>query len=147
MNELIHWWKKEDSDLWFENDVLHTTSIGQSTLVELWSNSTTNLNQGGNQLEICLDKTGFGVERGFLRHQAGLGYKFNDVSLNFEVFRSDSCQWVIPVGVIYGVATISMLLQIKVGLGISRTNADSQWNPVYNVFHRNFCYGNETVRR
>ena len=34
----------------------------------------------------------------------------------------------------------------KVGLGISRTNADSQWNPVYNVFHRNFC-GNETIRR
>jgi len=29
-------------------------------------------------------------------------------------------------------------LHIKVGLGISRTNADSQWNPVYNVFHRNF---------
>jgi len=27
---------------------------------------------------------------------------------------------------------------IKVRLGISRTNADSQWNPVYNVFHRNF---------
>ena len=36
---------------------------------------------------------------------------------------------------------------IKVGLGISRTNADSQWNPVYNVFHRNFCCGNETIRR
>ena len=24
----------------------------------------------------------------------------------------------------------------KVGLGISRTNADSQWNPVYNAFHQ-----------
>ena len=36
---------------------------------------------------------------------------------------------------------------LKVGLGISRTNADSQWNPVYNVFHRNFCCGNETIRR
>jgi len=35
----------------------------------------------------------------------------------------------------------------KVGLGISRTNADSQWNPVYNAFHRNFCCGNETIRR
>jgi len=35
----------------------------------------------------------------------------------------------------------------KVGLGISRTNADSQWNPVYNVFHRNFGCGNETIRR
>ena len=36
---------------------------------------------------------------------------------------------------------------VKVGSGISRTNADSQWNPVYNVFHRNFCCGNETIRR
>ena len=26
----------------------------------------------------------------------------------------------------------------KVGLGISQTNADSQRNPVYNAFHRNF---------
>jgi len=32
---------------------------------------------------------------------------------------------------------------LKVGLGISRTNADSQWNPVYNAFHRNFCCANE----
>ena len=32
----------------------------------------------------------------------------------------------------------ALSLQIKVGLGISRTNADSQWNPVYNAFHRNF---------
>jgi len=31
---------------------------------------------------------------------------------------------------------------VKVELGISRTKADSQWNPVYNVFHRNFCCGN-----
>jgi len=36
---------------------------------------------------------------------------------------------------------------LKVGLGISRTNADSQWNPVYNAFHRNSCCGNETIRR
>ena len=36
---------------------------------------------------------------------------------------------------------------IKVGLGISRTNADSQWNPVYNAFHPNFCCANETIRR
>jgi len=36
---------------------------------------------------------------------------------------------------------------LKVGLGISRTNADSQWNQVYNVFHRNFCCGNETIRQ
>jgi len=34
----------------------------------------------------------------------------------------------------------------KVGLCISPTNADSQWNPFYNVFHRNFCYVNETIR-
>jgi len=26
---------------------------------------------------------------------------------------------------------------LKVGLGISQTNADSQWNLVYNAFHRN----------
>jgi len=25
------------------------------------------------------------------------------------------------------------------GVGFSRTNADSQWNPVYNTFHRFFC--------
>jgi len=43
--------------------------------------------------------------------------------------------------------SVSRELPIKVGLGISRTNADSQWNPVYNVFHRNFCCGNETSRR
>jgi len=36
---------------------------------------------------------------------------------------------------------------IKVGLGISRTNADSLCNPVYNVFHRNFCCGNEMIRQ
>jgi len=36
---------------------------------------------------------------------------------------------------------------IKVGLGISRTIADSQWNPLYNAFHRNFCCGNETMRQ
>jgi len=40
-----------------------------------------------------------------------------------------------------------VLFFIKVGLGIPRTNADSQWNPVYNAFHRKFCCGNETIRR
>jgi len=40
-----------------------------------------------------------------------------------------------------------MKLIFKVGLGISRTNADSQWNPVYNIFQRNFGCGNETIRR
>jgi len=39
------------------------------------------------------------------------------------------------------------LSSVKVGLGISGTYADSQWNPVYNVFHRNFACGNETIRR
>jgi len=36
---------------------------------------------------------------------------------------------------------------LKVGLGISRTSADSQGNPVYNAFHRFFRCGNETIRR
>ena len=36
---------------------------------------------------------------------------------------------------------------VKVGLGISRMNADSQWNPVYNAFHRFFCCENETICR
>jgi len=36
---------------------------------------------------------------------------------------------------------------IKAGLGMSGTNADSQWNPVYNAFHRNFGSRNETIRR
>jgi len=34
-----------------------------------------------------------------------------------------------------------------VGLGISRTNVDSQWNLVYNAFHWILCSGNETIRR
>jgi len=33
----------------------------------------------------------------------------------------------------------------KVGLGISRTNADSQWISVYNVFHRICCCENEAI--
>ena len=32
--------------------------------------------------------------------------------------------------------TLLLFNDVKVGLGISRTNADSQWNPVYNAFHR-----------
>ena len=41
------------------------------------------------------------------------------------------------------------ICHIKVRLGISRTNADSQWNPVYRskAFHRIHCCGNETIRR
>ena len=42
--------------------------------------------------------------------------------------------------------TLNLLL-LKGGLGISRTNADSQWNQVYNAFHRFFCCGNETIRQ
>jgi len=33
-----------------------------------------------------------------------------------------------------------------VGLGICRTDADSQRNSVYTAFHRFFCCGNETIR-
>jgi len=36
---------------------------------------------------------------------------------------------------------------IAVGLGISRTNADSQWNPVYKAIHRICGCGNEMIRR
>jgi len=42
----------------------------------------------------------------------------------------------------YGI--LQNLIHVKVGLGISRTNADSQ---VYNAFHRNFGCGNETIHR
>ena len=45
------------------------------------------------------------------------------------------------------VSLTCMTWLIKVGLGIARTNADSQWNPVYNALNRIFCYGNETIRR
>jgi len=37
--------------------------------------------------------------------------------------------------------------RVKVGLGDSRTIADSQWNPVYIAFHQFFCCGNETICR
>ena len=36
---------------------------------------------------------------------------------------------------------------IKVGLGISRANADSQWNPVYKAFHRIHRCGDTTIRQ
>ena len=42
---------------------------------------------------------------------------------------------------------LGFCVRVKVGLDISRTNADSQWNPAYNAFHRIFCCGNETIRR
>jgi len=38
-------------------------------------------------------------------------------------------------------------LVIKVGLGISQTNSDSEWNPVYNAFHRIFCCENKTIHQ
>ena len=41
----------------------------------------------------------------------------------------------------------NQVLTFKVGLGISRTKADSQWNPVYKVFYRFFGCGNATIRR
>jgi len=37
--------------------------------------------------------------------------------------------------------------RFKVGLDISRTNADSQCNPAYNAFRRFCCCGNETIRQ
>jgi len=39
---------------------------------------------------------------------------------------------------VYKTADESPQQKFKVGLGISQTNADSQWNLVYNVFHRKF---------
>jgi len=36
---------------------------------------------------------------------------------------------------------------LKVWLGIARTSADSQLNPVYKAFHRICCWGNKTIRR
>ena len=41
----------------------------------------------------------------------------------------------------------SITFSFKVGLCVSRTNVDSQWNPVFNAFHRFFCCGNETILR
>ena len=41
--------------------------------------------------------------------------------------------------------TLVYVQNIKVGLGISRTNADSQWNPVHNVFHRFFFCMNRPI--
>ena len=45
------------------------------------------------------------------------------------------------------VCVVAFHIYLEVGLGITRTNADSQWNPVYNAFHRFFYCGNETIRR
>jgi len=37
-------------------------------------------------------------------------------------------------------------VSLKVGLGMSQTNTDSQWNPVFKALHRFHCCGNETNR-
>jgi len=42
---------------------------------------------------------------------------------------------------------VSFFLFLQVGLGISRTIADSQWNLVYKAFHRLHRCRNETIRR
>jgi len=47
---------------------------------------------------------------------------------------------------IYTFPNIKRNSAFKAGLGISQTNADSQWNPVYNAFFLNFCCGNEAIR-
>jgi len=44
-------------------------------------------------------------------------------------------------------STIFKPNSFKVGLGISQTNADSDWKSVYNAFHRFFCCGNEKIRQ
>jgi len=47
-----------------------------------------------------------------------------------------SLRWVI--GALFSSKFMHTKTPLKVGLSISRTNADSQWNPVYNAFHRIF---------
>jgi len=42
-------------------------------------------------------------------------------------------------------AVLRRTLCIKVGLGISRTNVDSQWNSVYKAFHRIRSCANEPI--
>jgi len=71
------------------------------------------------------------------------GYKYLKPDIKIKslevdnLILSDSTNEILPSEV--------FLNNIKVGLGISRTNADSQWNPFYNAFHRNFCCANETI--
>ena len=55
-----------------------------------------------------------------------------------------NCQFILDAGSRTNFRTTFHTLKVR--LGISRTNADSQWNLVYNVFHRIFCCGNETIR-
>jgi len=70
------------------------------------------------------------------------GWRTSDYLLNLEPV----CCFVF-IDPILGKSRPGPITFLKVGLGISRTNADSQWNPVYNVFHRNFRCGNEKIRR
>ena len=44
------------------------------------------------------------------------------------------------LGVLHSQIMAQELSTLKVGLGISRTNVDSRWNPVYNAFHRFFLW-------
>jgi len=45
------------------------------------------------------------------------------------------------------VQIITVLPDLKVGLGMFGTNAESQWDPVYNAFNRVHWCGNETMRQ
>jgi len=62
-------------------------------------------------------------------------YIYNPTNLNWRLFTARPT-----------VRTLTVSAVIKVRLGISRTNADSQWNQLYTVFHRIRCCGNETIR-
>jgi len=54
---------------------------------------------------------------------------------------------VVPTRWVELTITVELIIPIKVGLGVSWTNAESQWNPVCRAFHRIRCCGNETIRR
>jgi len=55
---------------------------------------------------------------------------------------------VFPAGLRPQVAAANLVFEnLKAGLGISRTNAGSQWNPVYNALHRIRSCRNEPIGR
>jgi len=119
------------------------------------------------------NSTNFVEKRDLPNHGQTCGHRFGDViwripNPTFTLLNTDNvnfCMWSRPyreacrpsgpgreffriLGSLLNPRSESFwILPVKVGLGISRTNADSQWNPVYNVFHRNFGCGNETIRR
>jgi len=81
---------------------------------------------------------------------------WNKRNKNKGVFRSTWNNWNKDKGSVQlnlstcgkvGLQGRELVYTLEVGLGISQTNADSQWNPVYNAFHPNFCCRNETIRR